>query len=1836
MLISKVLDSPPTSRALQRAAGGRLWGLASKARAQVPFSLFATIALALVAMTAVESVQAQTTTGFRIVKDNESRPCVAPDPDTDPPTKLAPAVRDTTAIMVENTQAFTSNAPTFEVCEMPAGASVTWAFNATRRTDFGDFRIGIADGSLSYVGEGEDYEAFGNNGMRAYTLRITARHDGGPSGTPKETSATVYVDITNVNEAPKFSGTIDDAMNMHDGEYDFELPEGLVGSTTPYELGPISVADPEGDFIALTVTPESMFDILDGKTLRYKGPGQNYDTQGGTSETAMLEATDGGNNIDSPGQRRPATVDANVRIIDYPLFDQVFKPEDGGEYKYKYAFSLKEGTTNLAVLGIVQAASLTGLPVKYTIQGTPACDNTGTQSLCTYKDSLAVDLTTGAITYIGKQPAPLAIVASQIPKITLMIMGEEQKEGCGTVGNSACESSLATVEIEHTGAGGLLTFPGGSLTINLPENEATSAALTPDVRTATGGRPPYTYSLTGTRSNLFTISTTDGRIRYTGSGESSDFAFTLQLRDAAGTTRTRTVTVDVGGTGGGGGGGTNRAPIFTRSTYTFDLDRNEAGPVSLGNVNFSDPDDDALTASLSGTGSTLFSLSNSGALRYEGAGETGTPPSYRFTATIEDPDGLTDTATITVTVDAAGSGIPVFPDGGFTFDLPEDSESEDEVGVAKATVRANIAIAYSLEDAPAGKFRITLSTAAITYHGSGEDFETPPSSYTFKVRAQAPDTAVFADVTVNVTDVNENPGFANTNYAFDIKENIASGETVGTVVAIDPDASSTLTYSLSGSGANRFAVNAGKITYAGPGEDFETLPNQYTITLTAKDQGELEATTTVTVNVTDVIEAPVFANDSYNFNLRENMAGPVRLGMAVATHSEGTNFTYSLEGAGAVEFDIDGTGQITYTGTGEDFETPPTSYTFKAVATDVDDMKGEADVTVTIRDEQEGPMFAQSRYDLELDENVPGTVRIGTLTATDPEGDRVYFTLEGDDALNFAVSYFDGVVSYRGTGEDFEDGPKTYEFAAVATSRGDLTGEATIAVTIQDVNEAPTFDAAGYTFELKENVPGPIIVGRAPATDPDGNKVIYSLSGAGSTKFTVAGGDISYSGSGEDFEEDPGPFEFMVIGTDPSGLSASANITVDVTDQNEAPTFDATAYDFTLSENQPGPVSLGTTNASDPDNDALRFTLTGGSGKFAVDETSGEVRYTGTGEDFEGGPGSYSLTVTATDAGNLSASAAVNVTILDENEAPTVAAQISDFVIEVGSSRSADIGAAFSDPDGDALSYSATSSATAVASVSIAGTDLVVSAASIGTATVSVVASDPSGLSAELQVTVTVEASKTERARTLQLSLAAMARTIGTETVDVLGTRMDAARGRDHVQVMGHSLECGVLGGGQDCSLQSFAQTATGILGLHAPSQRGLHSGPGIAAPSPYVSARGMGGSFGLAHGSASALAHSSFQASNGAFTLWGQGNISGFEGDPEDGFSMKGKTTSMYFGGDYQFGARVMLGLAVSLTSGDIDFMSSLNGDGTIEVSMTGFHPYLRYSPRAGLDFWGVAGAGSGTADLSEELGDEVSTDLSMKMAAAGVRQELTGAFALKADVFTVMIASDGNAMVSDVDASSQRLRVAPEFGVRRSNGTASYSGHVEIGLRIDGGDIDNGFGAEAAFAGGYAHAPSGLSLDLRARALLVHQSEGYTDWGASVALRLSPGGDEGLAIAVEPSWGNAHGGAEAFMRQEGSLGHMIPYGQLKGMSPRPDRVGVQVGYKMPVSSKARMAPFGRWTNSAMSGYQIQAGTRLAIVGKKDSQQPVVSMDVFAEQHVNGNVMGNARVGLRGIVRLN
>ncbi len=73
-------------------------------------------------------------------------------------------------------------------------------------------------------------------------------------------------------------------------------------------------------------------------------------------------------------------------------------------------------------------------------------------------------------------------------------------------------------------------------------------------------------------------------------------------------------------------------------------------------------------------------------------------------------------------------------------------------------------------------------------------------------------------VTVSLTNVNEAPRFVP--QSFSLPENSPNGTTVGTVVASDPDAGQTFTWSIvSGNTSRAFAINAstGRITVANVG-----------------------------------------------------------------------------------------------------------------------------------------------------------------------------------------------------------------------------------------------------------------------------------------------------------------------------------------------------------------------------------------------------------------------------------------------------------------------------------------------------------------------------------------------------------------------------------------------------------------------------------------------------------------------------------------------------------------------------------------------------------------------------------------------------------------------------------------------------------------------------------------------------------------------------------------------------------------------------------------------------------------------------------------------------------
>ena len=155
---------------------------------------------------------------------------------------------------------------------------------------------------------------------------------------------------------------------------------------------------------------------------------------------------------------------------------------------------------------------------------------------------------------------------------------------------------------------------------------------------------------------------------------------------------------------------------------------------------------------------------------------------------------------------------------------------------------------------------------------------------------------------------------------------------------------------------------------------------------------------------------------------------------------------------------------------------------------------------------------------------------------------------------------------------------------------------------------------------------------------------------------------------------------------------------------------------------------------NDPDRDALTYTATTSAPGTASPTISGSA-LTIAGVS----PGSAAVTVTARDPGGLSATQSVSVTVERANRAPVPVGNFPSPTVRAGETVEITLTGYFSDPDGDSLTYTASTSNAGIASPTISGSTLTIAGVAQGTATVTITARDPGGLSAQQATTVTVE-----------------------------------------------------------------------------------------------------------------------------------------------------------------------------------------------------------------------------------------------------------------------------------------------------------------------------------------------------------------------------------------------------------------------------------------------------------------------------------------------------------------
>ena len=172
-------------------------------------------------------------------------------------------------------------------------------------------------------------------------------------------------------------------------------------------------------------------------------------------------------------------------------------------------------------------------------------------------------------------------------------------------------------------------------------------------------------------------------------------------------------------------------------------------------------------------------------------------------------------------------------------------------------------ITYSISGS---EININASTGVLTF-ASAPNYETK-SSYTATVTASDGTNSTTQSITVSITNLNDNsPQMTLSTSTFSAEENQTA---IGTITASDADGDA-VTFSVSGSEleiatSNTIFNNFGVLTFASA-PDYETK-SSYTAVVTASD-GTYTQNVGITVNVTDVNEAPSFAS-SATFSAAEN------------------------------------------------------------------------------------------------------------------------------------------------------------------------------------------------------------------------------------------------------------------------------------------------------------------------------------------------------------------------------------------------------------------------------------------------------------------------------------------------------------------------------------------------------------------------------------------------------------------------------------------------------------------------------------------------------------------------------------------------------------------------------------------------------------------------------------------------------------------------------------------------------------------------------------------------------------------------------------------------------
>ncbi len=936
------------------------------------------------------------------------------------------------------------------------------------------FQIGPTSGELSFI-SAPDYETPGSATTPAsntYQVTIKVTDNGSPA---MSDTFDVVVDVTDVNEPPDITSTGSSHTSI-------SKPEGT-GPSDP--LATYAADDPEDDTLTWTLSGPDMadFTITTAGVLRFQALTDYEDPRdAGTNNvynvTVEVKDTDG------------SAVDDSINVV-----VTITNIDEAGTVTLPGTITAGQAVT----------ATLT--------------DHDGTPSNVTWQWSRS-DTAGGTFTPIsGATSNPYTSVAADVGKYRKATASYTDPHGSGKSATSAASSQVASGNVDPS-------FPSTETGMrSVPENSGANVNVGSPVSATGGDSDPLHYSLSGDDASSFTIVSTSGQIQtksgvtYNYEGTNS-YDVTVSVRDnkdAAGDPDTDTDdSIDV----------------------TINLSNvDEPGTVTITGT---ESGGETLTASVSDIDGTVSSLSwqwargDSSSGPFTNITSNGNAASYttvaadvtkylRATGSYTDPQGSGKSANAVTGQISASNNEPEFPSSETgSRNVPENSGGGTNVGAPVAAEDDDSdSLTYSLSGTDASSFDIVATSGQIrTKSGITYNYESK-SVYGFSVHVHdnkdaagnSPHTTTddTINVTISLTDVNEQPTIETTQTAISVAENQTS---VLDYDADDPDndnnethdSANTLTWSVESADDGGFfeiGSTSGVLTFKNA-PNFEDRQdagsdNVYNVTVTVTDNGihgargssnHLSISKSLAVTVTDVNETPTLTTAPASATFDENATGVVATYIATDPDATTGTMSWDLQGNDAGDFNItsnvNGTATLTFKNS-PDYERPDDtgSNNVYDITVRVRDNGGPRledtqAVAITVNDLNETPVVAgnagPSFAEIEFDHDATSSeLVIGTYTATDDDNadntnlQTITFDVSGTDSAHFSIDGSTGVLSFS-IEPDFENpadladsnmmgaSDNMYEIVVEAddgAGESNSVGTFTVTVTVTNVNETP-------------------------------------------------------------------------------------------------------------------------------------------------------------------------------------------------------------------------------------------------------------------------------------------------------------------------------------------------------------------------------------------------------------------------------------------------------------------------------------------------------------------------------------------------------------------------------------------------------------------------------------------------------------------------------------------------------------------------------------------------------------------------------------------------------------